>query len=214
MEPLRPESPNLIPELEAPSFLREQLRQMQAEAPDWGLGFEKSRLDAAMHARLLEHLEANAAHFRPEHRISEIGNADPGMIPALLYEDRTFNEQIAAELKRRHEAWSGMTLEYSWCYGIRVYQRGTYLYNHVDRPTHIVSSAICVASALDEPWPLHLEDKEGRVSQVNLEPGEFVYYEGARLAHGRPYPLRGDYYASMFIHYRPLGWQPQEPGPR
>ena len=103
-----------------------------------------------------------------------------------------------------------MPLEYSNCYGIRVYQRGTFLYNHVDRPTHIISSAICVDYALDRPWPLHLENIDGEVSQVDFEPGELVFYEGARLAHGRPYPLDGDYYAAIFLHYRPVGW-PSEP---
>jgi len=210
---VRTEDRALIPELEAPGYLREQQRHMQANAPDWGLGFQKSRLDAAIHERLLDHLEGNAARFRPEHKIGEIGNADAGIIPALVYQDRPFNEQIAADLQPLHEAWAGMSLQYSWCYGIRVYQRGTFLYNHVDRPTYIVSSAICIASSLQEPWPLHVENRDGEVFQVNLEPGEFLFYEGARLAHGRPYPLKGDYYASMFVHYRPVGWQPPEPGP-
>lgn len=194
----------MIPELEAPPYLREQQRQMQAAAPDWGLGFKKARLSDDLAQRLRDHLRCNAACCRVEHTVSEIGNDNAQIIPTLMLSDERFNQQLAAELKPDHEAWSGLSLECSSCYGIRVYQRGTYLYTHVDRPTHVVSSAICVHSALDEPWPLSLVDDKNQRMQIDLEPGEFLFYEGARLAHGRPYPLKGDYYAAIFVHYHPV----------
>jgi prolyl 4-hydroxylase len=68
----------------------------------------------------------------------------------------------------------------------------------------VVSTTICVDHSLDSPWPLHIENIDGDVRQINLEPGELVLYEGARLAHGRPYPLDGDYYAALFVHYHPV----------
>ena len=67
---------------------------------------------------------------------------------------------------------------------------------------HIVSATICVDHALNSRWPLHIENIHGTVSQIDLEPSEFVFYEGTRLAHGRPYPLDGQYYAGMFVHFR------------
>jgi hypothetical protein len=30
-----------------------------------------------------------------------------------------------------------------------------------------------------------------------------LFYEGASLRHGRPYPLQGSYYAGIYLHYRP-----------
>jgi len=204
----------VIPELEAPALLRERQREIQAAAPYCGLGFLKAKLDPTIHQRLLAHFHANAPRFRPEGKIDEIGNADPGTIPVLLFEDKAFNAQLAMDLRAAHEAWAGMPLELSYCYGIRVYQRGTFLYNHVDRPSHIISSTICIDCALDGSWPLHLEDINGEVSQVDLAPGELVFYEGARLAHGRPYSLLGDYYAGMFVHYRPVGCGSTPPGSR
>jgi prolyl 4-hydroxylase len=33
-----------------------------------------------------------------------------------------------------------------------------------------------------------------------------VFFEGARLKHGRPYALDGQYYANIFVHYTPLDW--------
>ena len=61
---------------------------------------------------------------------------------------------------------------------------------------------------LDKPWPLYMEDIDGHAYQVDMEPGEFVFYEGARLVHGRPWPLEGDYYIGMFVHYRPQHFSP------
>jgi prolyl 4-hydroxylase len=205
MKPAPADDTALIPELDAPAFLRDKRRRMQAEAPDLGLGYRKSRLDAEIHQRLLDHFRANVGRFCAEEMIEEIGTVDARTIPSLLFEDTDFNARLAADLKPLHEAWAGQPLEVSYCYGIRCYQRGTFLHNHVDRQPHIVSTTICVDHALNAPWPLHIENIDGAVSQINLEPGEFVLYEGTRLAHGRPYPLDGDYYAGVFVHYRPAG---------
>jgi hypothetical protein len=59
---------------------------------------------------------------------------------------------------------------------------------------------------VDEPWPHVVEDREGQCHDVYLEPGQMLLYEGAKLPHGRPHPLRGRYYASLFLHYRPTDW--------
>jgi prolyl 4-hydroxylase len=209
MKPVRPEKPALIPELEMPEALREKCRRMQAEAPYLGLGYRKARLEPHLHERLRAHFHANVARFRAEHVIEEIGSVDAGTIRALIFEDSAFNAQLAQDLKPLHEAWAGIPLEPAACYGIRCYQRGTFLHSHVDRPTHIVSATICVDCALDSRWPLHIENIDGVIDQVDLEPGEFVLYEGTRLAHGRPYPLDGDYYAGIFVHYEPARRTPR-----
>jgi prolyl 4-hydroxylase len=201
----------VIPQLKTPPYLLEQQREMQATAPNWELGFTKGQLADDVFQRLLNHLTDNVSRCRAEHNITEIRNDNPAAIPALILSDEAFNRQLATDLQPMHEQWSGLDLQYSSCYGIRIYQRGTYLYQHVDRPTHVVSSAICVASELDQPWPLQVEKEDGTVSQVNLCPGEFLFYEGARLAHGRPYPLRGDYYAAIFLHYHPIVTSTQGP---
>lgn len=194
----------LIEELETPEALRKKQESMLAQAPPYrGLGFHKDKLDPAVFGRLADHFRTNVAHFRAEHDIEEIGNDNSGIIPSLVFQDKAFNARLAEELKPLHEAWSQTPLEVSHCYGIRCYQRGTYLYNHLDRHPHFVSATICVDHSLDSPWPLHIESIDGEVHQIDLEPGEFVFYEGTRLAHGRPYPLDGDYYAGVFVHYQP-----------
>lgn len=195
---------DLLPMYDTPAHLEEQTRQQQAAARYCGLGFKKATLPADLHRRLVQHLHARRDRFRAEESIEYIGNADQKTIPALYSEDTMFNTAIMRDLQPLHEAWSGMRLVESACYGIRVYQRGTFLYNHVDHTTtHIISSTICVDHRLASRWPLYVEDIEGNPYQLDLDPGEMVFYEGARLKHGRAYPLQGDYYATIFVHYRP-----------
>ncbi|MFK7829427.1 MAG: hypothetical protein AB8B57_06575 [Congregibacter sp.] len=194
---------------EVPEWLQKQSREQQAVAPYCGLGFRRGALDPGLHQSMQEQLRRVAGEFVSEAQIEEIGTAEPGFFPTLHHEDNVFNASVSAQLRTLHEAWSGLTLLESACYGFRAYQRGSYLHNHVDRGlTHIISSTICVDAQLDEPWPLFIEDIFGEAHEVNLEPGEYLLYEGARLLHGRPWPLNGDYYVGMFVHYRPANLEP------
>lgn len=197
------DSPAWVPELEAPAYLRDKCGDMQAEAPYLGLGFKKTRLEPRLYDRLRTHFRENVERFRPEGPVDEIRTTAHQIIPTLLFDDDAFNARLAEELRPLHEAWAGMPLLLSHCYGIRCYQRGTFLYKHVDRQPHFVSSTICVDHALDSPWPLSISTLDGQVNQIDLAPGEMVLYEGTRLAHGRPYPLDGDFYAGIFVHYYP-----------
>lgn len=199
------DGPPLLRAFEAPEYLRRKCDEMQAEAPDLGLGYKKARLPPQLHGRLVSHFRDNIGHFRPEGAVDEIRTAAPQTIPTMVFADNGFNAQLAEDLRPLHEEWAGMRLILSDCYGIRCYQRGTFLYEHVDRQPHFVSSTICVDYALDSPWPLSIVGVDGQVSQIHTEPGELVFYEGTRLAHGRPYPLDGEFYAGIFIHYYPAG---------
>lgn len=38
-----------------------------------------------------------------------------------------------------------------------------------------------------------------------MEPGDMVLYESGSLVHGRPFPLKGKYFANIFIHFEPTG---------
>jgi prolyl 4-hydroxylase len=203
----------MLPMYETPPHLEALDRRQQAMARSYGLGFRKAALPAEIRQRLLDHVRANLARFRAETPIEYLGNLDHGTVPALYFEEPSFNAALHRELQPCHEEWSGLRLVATAAYGIRVYQRGSFLYNHVDQTeTHVISSTICVDHRLDSPWPLYIEDLDGNPHQVNLDPGEILFYEGACLRHGRPYPLDGDYYASIFLHYRPASSAAEEGG--
>ncbi|WP_421853069.1 hypothetical protein [Oricola sp.] len=192
---------------ETPQHIVESQSKDLKKVRSLGLGFRKATLDPRIHDRLMDHLRANVHRFKSEAESTFIKSENPRCHPSLICNDDKFNRSLLSELRPVHEEWSGMPLKPAACYGIRVYQPRSYLYNHHDHArTHVVSSTICVDSRVNTPWPLYIEDEEGQPHEVAIEPGEMVFFEGARLKHGRPYPLDGDYYANIFIHFTPLDW--------
>ena len=69
-----------------------------------------------------------------------------------------------------------------------------------------MSCILHVARDVDEPWPIMIENNDGVMHSVDLQPGQMLFYESARLMHGRPTPMKGKYYTSVFIHYKPKDW--------
>lgn len=112
-----------------------------------------------------------------------------------------------ARLKELVEEWSGVTLELTDIYGMREYKDGARLLTHVDREeTHAASLIINVEqSNMREPWMLEIYDFANRLHEIEMQPGDIVYYESARCLHGRMSALQGDSYVNLFAHYRPIG---------
>ena len=119
--------------------------------------------------------------------------------------------EIHNALKLMMEQWCGKELLPTYVYGIRVYHRGAVLKCHQDRlETHIISAIINIDQQVDEDWPLVIDDNYYRRHQVLLKPGEVIFYEGGRLTHGRPYPLKGDSFANIFCHFKPADYVPRQ----
>ena len=47
-------------------------------------------------------------------------------------------------------------------------------------------------------------DNAGSQHQVHLEPGQMLWYESAKLPHGRPHTFTGEYYDNIFVHFKPI----------
>jgi prolyl 4-hydroxylase len=58
---------------------------------------------------------------------------------------------------------------------------------------------------VDEPWPLEVYGHDGKATNVTMAPGDMVLYESHSVIHGRPFPLKGSYYANVFVHFEPIG---------
>lgn len=114
-------------------------------------------------------------------------------------------QQIWDAAKPTIEEWTGMELKQTSMYGIRVYTEGAILSPHVDRLPLVSSCIINVDQDVDEPWHLEVYDRNDRAVNVTMEPGDMVLYESGSLMHGRPFPLKGRYYANVFIHFEPTG---------
>ena len=60
-----------------------------------------------------------------------------------------------------------------------------------------------------------LIDNEDQKKKIVLKPGEMLLYESAKVPHGRQFPLEGEYYENILVHFGlmdPLSWmQVQSP---
>eukprot|EP00968_Pinguiococcus_pyrenoidosus_P006249 scaffold427_cov263-Pinguiococcus_pyrenoidosus.AAC.13 len=102
------------------------------------------------------------------------------------------------------EKWTGKELKSTSLYGIRVYHNGAILASHCDRLPLVSSAIINVDQDVDEPWPLEIYDHSGKAHNVTMAPGDMVLYESHVCVHGRPFPLKGRYYANLFVHFEPM----------
>jgi prolyl 4-hydroxylase len=103
------------------------------------------------------------------------------------------------------EEWTGQKLTETSLYGIRVYKNNSILATHVDRLPLVSSCIIQVAQDIDEPWPVEVIGHDGKAHNVTMLPGDMVLYESHSILHGRPFPLNGNFYANIFVHYSPIG---------
>ena len=173
-------------------------------------GINKFRIDAS----ILQPITSYFFNHYEQGKIDEfiegnyINNSHEKIASHLLPLPKELSNPLIDYVQDLCTSWCGLELEHTALYGIRIYKRGTSLNMHRDRPhTHIISAIINVAQSVDEDWSLTIEDNQCRMHQEILKPSEVLLYEGARLAHGRPCPLNGEYYANIFIHFKPKNWQ-------
>jgi len=129
----------------------------------------------------------------------------------VSFEDRRFQplglrtkEKIWAGVKPVLEAWTGQRLKPTSLYGVRIYGDGAVLATHVDRLPLVTSAIIQIDQDVDEPWPVEVVGHDGVARNVTLEPGDMAMYESHTVLHGRPVPMRGRFFANVFVHFIPL----------
>ena len=169
-------------------------------------GFKKDRLDDELFKKIKYFYDTESSKFKEEFVAGNFIQSDETNVPSELLDlTDDLRSEIHASLKGPLEEWSQCNLEPTFVYGIRDYKQGAVLIPHRDRKnTHIISAIINVAKDLDQDWPLVIEDHFYRKHEVFLEPGEIIYYESARLLHGRPYPMQGRSFANIFCHFTPI----------
>jgi hypothetical protein len=170
-------------------------------------GFQLLDTPPAVHAKLKAALDEGLKDFDA---IPSEGKIDViyGSVAPKFLNIGQLAWDINEELRPLHEAWAGgVELVGTSSYGIRLYQNGSSLGMHYDKiETHIISSIVHIGHEYfndNEPWPIQIDDNDGNVHSVNLQPGQMLFYESARQLHGRMSPLKGKYYASIFTHYKP-----------
>jgi hypothetical protein len=190
------------------------LRQPQSMVNYTSTGFKHIKAPDDLYNILKTHWELNKDQKKPE--VWAKGNIYINHWDAPTYmvsvEDEDFagagqelKEAIWDAAKPIVEEWTGMELQPTSLYGIRAYTEGAVLNPHADRVPLVSSCIVNVAQDVDEDWVLEIYDRAGNAVNVTMEPGDMVLYESGSLIHGRPFPLKGRYYANIFIHFEPTG---------
>ena len=53
-------------------------------------------------------------------------------------------------------------------------------------------------------WPLTVMSRQKEREMIFLKPGKMLFYESAKIPHGRQFPLNGEYFDNLFIHFHPI----------
>lgn len=166
-------------------------------------GFLKTRVPADLFDTLSEFYQNNREQSTSE-TIPDFISNKTGEQPSVLIElTDELRAMVHDTLQPLVEAWVGDYIEPTFVYGIREYRYGAELKEHRDRiNTHVASVIINIDQQVNNDWPLIIDDHFYRRHSVLLKPGEMVFYEGARLKHGRPIAFDGQRYANVFAHFK------------
>lgn len=187
------------------------------------VGFEKVKIPKEIYARILNNrkklllekkkfiIEGCDLGMQNCHRLLESRDAhECHVVSNENYFFRSMGgavlEDIYSKLRPMAQDWISNKIELAGTsiYGIRKYTRGAWLMGHLDHlKSHVISAILNIKQDVDEDWPLQIFDHSGHLHSVLLKPGEMVWYESARLVHGRVKPLNGSYFENLFVHYMP-----------
>ena len=125
----------------------------------------------------------------------------------MIKVEKDVRKDIFETLGPLAEEWAeGLRLVPTSIYGIRRYRNRSTLLAHTDKASsHVISVIMNIAQDVEEDWPLNIKDNQGKEHTLFLAAGEMLWYESARLVHGRQRPFKGSYFDNMFIHYMPKG---------
>lgn len=82
----------------------------------------------------------------------------------------------------------------------RIMYSGADMKKHKDRPSCQYSTTICIDEDIEYPYPIFIENYEGKVSEVVLSPGDMLVYNGTELNHWRE-SYKGKEHIQAFLHY-------------
>lgn len=178
-------------------------------------GYKIVDIPNALYKVILEQREIDKMYAEDCKNIFHLINCKKIINGQTIYANNSFyipfiNEQVVhntinSKLRPILQKWAKIELAKDLVvYGIRRYLRGSQLLLHTDAiPTHIISAILQIDQKVDEKWPLNLVDHKGQKKSVSLKPGQMLLYESATVPHGRQFPLNGDFYDNIFVHFAP-----------
>jgi len=186
-------------------------------------GFTKVKIPPRLYSKILQMRDKSLESGDIEYEIGDTGIQNGPVVienaslqkSKYIVVNRTQMIQVSKEVRKDifetlgplAEDWAGgLKLKPTSIYGIRRYRNRSTLLTHTDKAeTHVISVIMNIAQDVEEDWALNIKDHEGRDHTVFLQAGEMLWYESAKLLHGRQKPFKGSYFDNMFIHYMPRG---------
>ena len=159
------------------------LRQPQSMVNYTETGFMKIQAPESLRKLLANHWERNKGEQASENwpKANIYTNHWAAETRMVSVEDSNLEgggyhlkDKVWAAARDTIEKWTGMELQPTSLYGIRVYTEGAILSPHVDRLPLVSSCIVNVAQDVDEPWPLEVIDRQGNAVNVTMEPGDMV----------------------------------------
>eukprot|EP01038_Epipyxis_sp_PR26KG_P015377 gene15377-20731_t len=171
-------------------------------------GFDLIKIPPAVYLKLKNAVDIKLKDWDNQPYENEVADTIYGPVaPKMIDLGGELDHEVLKELQYLHEEWSNLELIPISTYGVRMYQNGSSMVMHYDKTEfHVISSIVHIAHQYDddnEPWPIEIEDQNGDLHAVLLEEGEMLFYESAISLHGRRSALKGKYYGSLFLHYKP-----------
>ena len=176
------------------------------------LGFKKTKVPEDIWKKILKFYTDNQEkeHLEKWPRGNTYTNNWESPTYMISFEDKSLRggsdlkQEIWDAIHPVISEWTGKQLEQTSLYGIRVYRRGAVLATHVDRLPLVSSCIIQVAQDVDTPWPVEVISHDGKAYNFTMQPQDMVLYESHTVLHGRPFPLDGNMYANIFVHFQPV----------
>ena len=107
-----------------------------------------------------------------------------------IYADHVMETLLVKTLPVMKEK-TGLDLLPTYSYA-RVYEKGSILEKHKDRPSCEISTTLNLGGDL---WPIYVEG-----IKIDLNPGDMLIYAGCELEHWRE-PFEGNICGQVFLHY-------------
>jgi hypothetical protein len=86
--------------------------------------------------------------------------------------------------------------------GIRVFTKGAIVAPHtVVSPDVSFKAIVVVEQNTHEDWPVELYNRDGLAQNITLSPGSVLLLESGNVVHGRPFPLKGKYHATISYNF-------------
>ncbi len=165
-------------------------------------GFFKTTLPEQLFKKITDFYHEFATKTLNQENTISIRQENKPLLNTSMPLTENLTQEIQQTVQPLVEAWFGHYLKLTQLSGIKSYFNGTVIAPRRQKShKSVVCVVINVLQVESQPWPLIIDDHNYRSHQLLLKPGDMVFYESAKLKHGRPDAFNGAQYANIYLDY-------------